>query len=83
MGRSVFKVPFETPALKEDFTIDTKRLCKRKWRCVIFPNPNAPTGVYMPLDQVERDIKGTIRDVVVIVDEALCRFCRSFCKWNC
>ena len=40
---------------------------------VIFPNPNAPTGVYMPLDQVEEILKAN-QDVVVIVDEAYVDF---------
>lgn len=68
----LFKVPFETPALKEDFTIDTKDYAKENGG-VIFPNPNAPTGVYMPLDQVEEILKAN-QDVVVIVDEAYVDF---------
>lgn len=68
----LFKVPFETPALKEDFTIDTKDYAKENGG-VIFPNPNAPTGVYMPLDQVEEILKDN-QDVVVIVDEAYVDF---------
>lgn len=68
----LFKVPFETPALKEDFTIDTKDYAKENGG-VIFPNPNAPTGVYMPLDQVEEILKSN-QDVVVIVDEAYVDF---------
>ena len=68
----LFKVPFETPALKEDFTIDTKDYAKENGG-VIFPNPNAPTGVYMPLDQIE-EILIANQDVVVIVDEAYVDF---------
>lgn len=68
----LFKVPFETPALKEDFTIDTKDYVKENGG-VIFPNPNAPTGVYMPLDQIEEILKAN-QDVVVIVDEAYVDF---------
>ena len=68
----LFKVPFETPALKEDFTIDIKDYEKENGG-VIFPNPNAPTGVYMPLDQVEEILKAN-QDVVVIVDEAYVDF---------
>ena len=41
---------------------------------MIFPNPNRqPTGVYMPLDQVEEILKAN-QDVVVIVDEAYVDF---------
>lgn len=68
----LFKVPFETPALKEDFTIDIKDYAKENGG-VIFPNPNAPTGVYMPLEQIE-EILIANQDVVVIVDEAYVDF---------
>ena len=40
---------------------------------VIFPNPNAPTAIYMGLDKVEDIIKHN-QDVVVIVDEAYIDF---------
>ena len=68
----LFKIPFETPSLKEDMTIDVKDYAKENGG-VIFPNPNAPTGVYMPLDQVEEILKAN-QGVVVIVDEAYVDF---------
>lgn len=40
---------------------------------VVFPNPNAPTGVLMPLDEIE-DIISHNQDVIVIVDEAYVDF---------
>ena len=40
---------------------------------IIFPNPNAPTGVYEPLDKVEEIIRSN-PDVVVMVDEAYIDF---------
>ena len=40
---------------------------------VIFPNPNAPTGLYEELDLVE-DILRKNQDVIVIVDEAYVDF---------
>ena len=40
---------------------------------IVFPNPNAPTGVEMPLEEVE-DIIRHNPDVIVIVDEAYVDF---------
>ena len=40
---------------------------------VIFPNPNAPTGVAEPLSDIE-DILEHNTDVIVIVDEAYVDF---------
>lgn len=68
----LYGIPFETPALDGDFCIKTGDY-KRENGGVIFPNPNAPTGIYMPLDQVEEILRAN-RDVVVIVDEAYVDF---------
>ena len=58
--------------LDEDFQICTKDYQQENGG-VIFPNPNAPTGVLMPLEQVEEIIRAN-QDVVVIVDEAYIDF---------
>ncbi len=50
---------------KEDYKIDNGG--------IIFPNPNAPTGILMDLEAVEEMIAAN-RDVVVIVDEAYIDF---------
>ena len=68
----LYRIPYETPKLDGDFSI-IPRDYKRENGGVIFPNPNAPTGVYMPLDQVQDIIKAN-QDVVVIVDEAYIDF---------
>ena len=68
----VFRIPYETVPLDEDFRICTKDY-QRENGGVIFPNPNAPTGVLMPLEQVEEIIRAN-QDVVVIVDEAYIDF---------
>lgn len=68
----LYRIPYETPALDQDFAICPQDYYRENGG-VIFPNPNAPTGVYMPLDQVE-DIIRHNQDVVVIVDEAYIDF---------
>lgn len=68
----VFRIPYECQPLDENFRI-VKEDYYRANGGVIFPNPNAPTGVYMPLDQVEEILKAN-QDVVVIVDEAYVDF---------
>lgn len=68
----LFQVPYETPALDEAFCICPEDYYKENGG-VIFPNPNAPTGLLMPLSQVE-DIISHNQDVVVIVDEAYIDF---------
>lgn len=68
----VYRIPYERKALNEAFQIRPEDY-KQPNGGVIFPNPNAPTGVRMPLEQVE-EIVAANRDVVVIVDEAYIDF---------
>ncbi|MBO5474856.1 MAG: histidinol-phosphate transaminase [Lachnospiraceae bacterium] len=68
----VYKIPYETKALDEDFCIRPEDY-KQPNGGVVFPNPNAPTGILMDLGQVEEIIAAN-RDVVVIVDEAYVDF---------
>lgn len=68
----LYRVPCETPPLNENLFIRPEDY-KRRNGGIIFPNPNAPTGIYMPLGQVE-EIAAANRDVVVIVDEAYIDF---------
>ena len=68
----VFRIPYETVPLDEDFQICTKDY-QRENGGVIFPNPNAPTGVYEPLETFEEILQKNT-DVVVIVDEAYVDF---------
>lgn len=68
----LFRVSYETPKLDEDFKI-VKEDYYQDNGGVIFPNPNAPTGLYLPLSEVE-DIIRHNQDVIVIVDEAYIDF---------
>lgn len=68
----LFRIPYETRALDENFDI-----VKEDYLCdnggVIIANPNAPTGAQMPLDEIEEIVKFN-SDRVVIVDEAYVDF---------
>lgn len=68
----VFRISYVTKPLDEHLHIQVEDYLKENGG-VIFPNPNAPTGVLMSLDQVERIIQAN-QDVVVIVDEAYIDF---------
>lgn len=69
---NLFRIPYEQLPLREDFTLDPQDYY-RKNGGVIFPNPNAPTGLELELSAI-RDILEQNRDVVVIVDEAYVDF---------
>lgn len=68
----VYKIPYERPALDENFKIKAEDYYRENGG-VIFPNPNAPTSVYQDLDFVE-DIVRHNQNVIVIVDEAYIDF---------
>lgn len=68
----LFRISYETPALDDKFHI-CKEDYYRENGGIIFPNPNAPTGLYLPLSEVE-DIISHNLDVIVIVDEAYIDF---------
>ena len=63
-------------ALHDDFSIRVDDYLPKNGRAagaIIFPNPNAPTGMQMPLAEVERLIAGNPQ-AVVLVDEAYVDF---------
>ena len=68
----LFKIPYERPMLDENFNIKPEDYMRTNGG-IVFPNPNAPTGVYLELDNV-RKILDSNRDVIVIVDEAYIDF---------
>ncbi|KZE38597.1 histidinol-phosphate aminotransferase [Bhargavaea cecembensis] len=69
---NLFGVPFEEVPLRADFTLDTEAFSEAEGG-VILPNPNAPTGIYEPLDGIRSILEGN-PDRVVIIDEAYIDF---------
>ncbi len=68
----LFRIPYEKKALNEAFLLQKEDYYQKNGG-IIFPNPNAPTGVLMPLQEI-KDILQHNQDVVVIVDEAYIDF---------
>ena len=68
----LFGIPYERIALTSDFRINPKDYNKENGG-IIFPNPNAPTGVLEDLSMIEEVLKAN-PDVIVMVDEAYIDF---------
>lgn len=68
----LFQIPFETPALDENFVLRPEDYLRENGG-IIFPNPNAPTGLLLSLDEVEKIVRSN-QDSIVIVDEAYIDF---------
>ena len=69
---NLYKIPYKQKELDENFRIRKEDYIEENGG-VIFPNPNAPTGVYENLDFIE-DILKANQDVIVIIDEAYIDF---------
>ncbi|MDX9872558.1 MAG: histidinol-phosphate transaminase [Clostridia bacterium] len=69
---SLFGNKYELVPLQEDFTLPVEAFLKENGG-VIFPNPNAPTGICLPLADIETILRFN-QDSVVIVDEAYIAF---------
>lgn len=68
----LYRIPYERPKLSESFHISKEEYYKKNGG-IIFPNPNAPTGVLEDIEVIE-DIIRNNQDVVVIIDEAYIDF---------
>ena len=68
----LFKIPYETPALNENFEVVPEDYFRENGG-IVLANPNAPTGVELPLDQLEEIFRRN-QVSVVIVDEAYVDF---------
>ena len=68
----LYRIPYKTCPLDENWHIDPADY-RQENGGIIFPNPNAPTGLFEDLSVVEEIIKSN-PDVIVIVDEAYIDF---------
>ena len=65
-------VPYREIALKEDFSIDPRAFFDAKGT-IFIANPNAPTGIALPLSAIEEILANNKKNIVVI-DEAYVDF---------
>ena len=68
----LYGIPCQKIPLKADFSIDPARYCGVN-RMVVIANPNAPTGMSLSLEQVERIVRSN-PDSLVLIDEAYVDF---------
>ena len=68
----LYGIKTEVIPLKDDFTIDTKAFWGQN-KLIVIANPNAPTGIELPLSDIEEIIKRN-PESVVLVDEAYVDF---------
>lgn len=68
----LYRIPYKVCPLTEDFHINKEDYMVPNGG-IIFPNPNAPTGVLESVDMIEEIIEAN-RDSVVIIDEAYIDF---------
>jgi histidinol-phosphate aminotransferase len=68
----MYQVAYQTVPVTDDFEIDVSRFDTNNGG-IIFPNPNAPTGRLLPLDQIKALLRQNT-DSVVMVDEAYIDF---------
>lgn len=73
----VYRIPYKTCPLRSDLTIDPEDY-KTENGGIIFPNPNAPTGVLESVEMIEEIVKAN-PDSVVMIDEAYIDFGGKSC----
>ena len=73
----LYQLDYEKIPLEPDFTLDYKKYCGKN-KMVVIANPNAPTGISIPVWQIEEILK-TNPASLVLIDEAYVDFGGESC----
>ena len=73
----LYGIPAEKIPLEADFSIDYRKYCGRN-KMVVIANPNAPTGMTIPVSRIEEILK-TNPNSLVLIDEAYVDFGGESC----
>ena len=73
----LYALDYQKIPLKPDFSVDYQDYCGKN-RMVVIANPNAPTGMSIPVSQIEEILK-TNPDSIVLIDEAYVDFGGETC----
>ncbi|PKM88953.1 MAG: histidinol-phosphate transaminase [Firmicutes bacterium HGW-Firmicutes-12] len=69
---NLFRNKYKLIALNDDFTLPVEKFLQENGG-IIFPNPNAPTGIFLPLKNIEGIVKHNSNSIVIL-DEAYIAF---------
>ena len=73
----LYQLDYEKVPLESDFALDYEKYCSKN-KMVVIANPNAPTGMSIPVWQIEEILK-TNPDSLVLIDEAYVDFGGETC----
>ena len=73
----LYHLDYEKIPLKSDFSLDYQKYCGKN-KMVVIANPNAPTGMSIPVWQIEEIVK-TNPDSLILIDEAYVDFGGETC----
>ncbi len=70
-----YNIPFKRIPMETDLSISVESYTKETdYSGIIFPNPNAPTGTYLEVTEIEQLMRKVHSNRVVIIDEAYIDF---------
>lgn len=71
-----YRLPYRTLPVSADFSIDAEAFIENAKISsgIIFPNPNAPTGMYLEPDRIASLLERYPKDKAVVIDEAYIDF---------